>query len=479
MTKLRDNLFFLVFIGGIFSGWQLLSFAGYGVKISDLTIGGIILLFFKKVFIDAKEIKVARLNMTVLILISIGIWTISGFYPFLNGYSYGITQFFKTSVHLYFYLIFTFAIFVDPPEIKVLRNILLVFIVLALPINIFGIYQLFARLYDLPFAFLNYNNVSFLSRSEVTGAGETGVMQLALQFGNFYRATSIFSEPSGLAAFNLNALMFLFVPKLLKIEPIVKNRLLFISIAVFSVLGLFLTFSLTGVFNMAVVFFLLFLIVPGRFTRYFLWTVPVAAILIFTADLLVVRYFDISLLDLFQTRITSIATKGAGAEAITGESFWKRFDTMVKAVDVWMLSPVIGVGLGQTGFFYHMTGYVYFDSTVAAMLAETGIISATIFVIWFFIWIRKSFLQILDSELQKKASVGLQQLIALKYVFISLIFVNAAFTSNILVTENLWIWVAFFLVVEYRILELKGGRFFKIRFMKKSLAQLLHIGNKD
>jgi len=54
-------------------------------------------------------------------------------------------------------------------------------LIVAFFVNIFGIYQIFARLYDWPLAWIEITNVSFEQRGMRQVQGET--QQLALKFG--------------------------------------------------------------------------------------------------------------------------------------------------------------------------------------------------------------------------------------------------------------------------------------------------------
>ncbi len=462
---------YLLLLSDTVSGWQFFAVGGYGLKLADLAILGIIVLFLKKYIINAQEIKIHKNPIVILLGIYVGLLTISGLYPFFVGDGDMMKQFFKSIIHLYYLVLVAMIFFVSPPSLKTMNNFIRIFLVLSIFVNLFGIYQLFARLYNLPFAFLTFTNVSLASH----GLSDTteGVGQLALQFENFYRATSIFSEPSALAAFNIFAFIYTVVPRIFGIEPFIKNKTLNVIILVWIIIGLLITFSLTGLANLVLVLFTILILNWQKFSKYLIPGLISMAIVVLVSDKIIESYFDVSILELFTNRISALASLGQGKELMTGESVLKRFDTMMKAFDVWLISPFIGVGLGQTSMYYAMTGYNFFDSSFSAILAEAGIFSLATYILLVFFWLRRSYFHLRNKNLISMAPVDLQRMIVIKF-FIPLVIFFSTFTiTNSVIMESFWIVVALYLGVETHISRLKNAPSYKVKLCQYPLAQLI------
>lgn len=133
----------------------------------------------------------------------------SVFAPLLSGSSEMQIQWLKTSTNFLskWLLILTFASGIYSAD--AFRSAIRFMLVISIAINVFGIYQIFARAFDLPLAWIPINNVSISIRNYHSMDNMT---QLSLRFENFFRATSIFSEPSFYAQFNTLVLTFLLIP---------------------------------------------------------------------------------------------------------------------------------------------------------------------------------------------------------------------------------------------------------------------------
>ncbi|HZV12553.1 MAG TPA: hypothetical protein VFA55_05015, partial [Candidatus Kapabacteria bacterium] len=86
-------------------------------------------------------------------------------------------------IHLFFYAASVLVWATEQHAATTFIKVLRIQILFGVAICLFGVYQIFARLYNLPFAWIEMSNV-------VYSQGD----QISLRFANFYRATSIFSE---------------------------------------------------------------------------------------------------------------------------------------------------------------------------------------------------------------------------------------------------------------------------------------------
>lgn len=174
----------------------------------------------------------------------------SVFAPLLSGSSEMQIQWLKTSTNFLskWLLILTFASGIYSAD--AFRSAIRFMLVISIAINVFGIYQIFARAFDLPLAWIPINNVSISIRNYHSMDNMT---QLSLRFENFFRATSIFSEPSFYAQFNTLVLTFLLIPFLRGTKPFLQSSLLRTLIAIPAIIGMFLTFSLTALFSISLI----------------------------------------------------------------------------------------------------------------------------------------------------------------------------------------------------------------------------------
>jgi len=295
----------------------------------------------------------------------------------LSDYNAENTQFIKTYLHFLFLTSFPLFLGIFKIENKVWVNIIKIWLFLSILINIFGIYQLFARAYDLPLAWIDLTNASLQALEDTTEPYQ----QLSLKFKNFYRATSIFSEPSALAGYNLTIIGFMIYPMFKSGSlAILKSRKLLNFIFVLSALSLFVTFSLTGVLGLAFLAAAYFIYNKGINYKRILKILLAVIVLIVIGDFFILEFFETSLLELFYTRISSIL--GLTTHSVVGESFDTRSNNFASSVELWLKSPIIGIGLGQTK---HLGEIGYSDFAVMHSLIETGIIGGLIFLSLFFL----------------------------------------------------------------------------------------------
>ncbi|MES2765125.1 MAG: hypothetical protein V4642_04610, partial [Bacteroidota bacterium] len=294
-------------VGLHLGSFQLFSISTLAITLADLSMLLFIMGWLVRIAWSGEQLYIHK-SSSLFFLVGIFIAAIiSGITPIIAGDPMGMTQFLKTFSHFVYLWLFTFACATLRINIKVWTNVIKVMLVFALFVNIFGIYQIVARAFDWPFAWLTMTNISVGGRGgNISGDGS----QLSLQFGNFYRATSIFSEPSSLAGFNVTILIYLLVPFALGIKQFFASRIFLYLLFIFTVIGLFLTFSLTGVFTGSVIFSSILLFGEKKRRVQVVSVLLVGALLIVVSDTLVRSYADISVLDLFTQRIGGIADGG-------------------------------------------------------------------------------------------------------------------------------------------------------------------------
>ena len=369
-------LFYLLYILYFVGVFQLFNIGNFGISPSYPVIAIIYFLFLAKFLANKITINLNPIycvRSLVLLQIAAGV----SFVYVLSDYNAENTQFIKTYLHFLFLTAFPLFLGLFKIENKVWVNIFKIWLILSILINIFGIYQLFARAYDLPLAWIDLTNASLQALEDTNEPYQ----QLSLKFKNFYRATSIFSEPSALAGYNLTIIGFMIYPMFKSGSmAILKSKKLLNFIFVLAALSLFVTFSLTGVLGLFFLAGAYFIYNKGiNYKRIFQILVAVV-ILIVIGDFFILKFFETSLLELFYTRISSLL--GLTTHSIVGESFDTRSNNFASSVELWLKSPIIGIGLGQTK---HLGEIGYSDFAVMHSLIETGIIGGLIFLSLFFL----------------------------------------------------------------------------------------------
>lgn len=465
-----------MFISYFAGGFQLFSISTYGVTSLDVVTLVLYIVFFAKAFWNNYSFKIPISALTislVLFLISI---VLSGLYLIIAVPSAEILQYFKTSIHLLFLMVFSFICLSYPFKTSVVDSIFKTWLILSIFINIFGVYQIFARAFDLPFAWLSYNNISMTMRGNADS--EQAIHQLSISFGNFFRATSIFSEPSALATFNVYIIVLTAIPYIQGMKQFFKSKVLNITIFVLAIIGMFLSFSLTGVLGLVLVLSAVFLLESHKTKLRIVEIILVFIFLLIPADLLIEEYTETSVLGLFDKRITGILYQNDKmSEGTDGESYSSRLSTVYKSLDIWEDSPVVGIGLGLTQY-QNKVELNYADFSIMTALCELGIIGAISFTAIFvsMFWLGIKGIRIIQSG--KKYDENLRRQFGLIFYITLIQFEINFITGNNLIVPNLWIPIIFILAPSYRLL-LMNSQVFEFRMLNQSLKSKWFTDNQS
>lgn len=456
--------------------YQLFGVGSTGFTFSDAITLSMFFYFIKYIIWDGKEIKIAK-NPAILFLFSFyAITFISGFAPIFRGSQGEISQFLKSTAHYHFSLLFLTINILFNNKNETWDNFIKIWLVLSIFINAFGIYQIIARGLGLPFAWLEINNYAYLSRGMYDTLEE--VPQISLRFENFFRATSIFSEPSALAAFNAIILIFLIIPYVQNHKPFLKSKFLTITALIFSILGIFLAFSLTGLSSLGMI--ILAIIVFEKFKNLGLFVKVFFVMLIFLvlADQVVASYAGISVLELFYKRVDGVINYMMTSQlsAVEGESFSGRSDNVLAMFNIFRYNPLIGTGMGLTYASPYSEGYLFADITIMAVLAETGIIGFFAYFGFFVILVFLSIKFLINREKLINVDDGHKRLLLmLFYIMIVYFVVNYLSGNQILNVFSLIILSLLFNVINnYYINSL--DKFYSFTFVKTPLSKIFKQG---
>jgi len=409
---------------------------------------------------------------------------VSFIYPVHNGNSEQIIQFFKTSSHFYYLAFIGFYFFLDPPSEKVLKRCIQLFLVISLITNVFAVYQIFARAYDLPLAWIKINNVGFIARN-ANGSIEN-MTQLSLKYENFYRATSYFSEPSSLAGLNVIVLLLMIVPFLQKTGMFFKNKAFNITMLTCSIIATFLTFSLSGVLGLSFLACGIIFFYYKDVKKYFLPIALGSIIILFLVDVVVNSYLGVSVGGLFWNRISFLFGVGSLSGGMQGESFFGRLDSQFASLMIWTISPIIGVGFGNTAFYgnlFNNTSHSQYkmlfpDTSFMALLSETGIISAIVFTTMFGVMFYK-FAKYINNLNIMELSPDLKRFAGIMFFWMLQFFETNFITGYPLIGDWFWIPFGFLIAVEHRILIANNAPKYEISFIKYPIKDYFIKGLKS
>ncbi len=367
---------------GIF---QVFSFMGYGVTFVDFFLAILYFIIIKQFVFDKRKFIIVERGVAIPILLVIFAVVFSGVGLLFWAGRESYIQYLKTLTHFLFVAFYGLVALSVEINYKTIFNILKMYLYSSILINLYSIYQLIARINGLPFAYIDITNISFQTRDFDREVGE--YTQVVLNFENFYRATSIFSEPSALAWFNIYCLIIILIPLFTHNKLIINQKWLLYFMLGLTVVSLFLTFSLSGLLMIS--FFVLTIVIIEKIKLLRLFSVTLAIVVLLTiTDLIQMNFTEISVSELFYTRITGLLSdQTRGNKMTTGESAPDRLESFENATNMFMDYPITGIGSGNT-YYYPKSTKRFTHSSFFHLLGETGIIGASAFLLLTYYFMR-------------------------------------------------------------------------------------------
>ncbi len=433
INKISGVLVFFLFVSYFTTGYQLFAVAEYGITLVDAALSLFYGYVLYRIVVKGDEMKLGSPTTLVLLLAYMAAIIASSINPMLSGDKVLTIQYIKTSSHLLFYALFPVFVLIYPIKSEVWLTILKFWLVLSVFINLFGFYQMAARIMDWPLAWLSYTNVSIHS---FVNNDSGDISQMTVRFGDFFRATSIFSELGAHAGFNLYVISLL-LPDLVRGKRLFFKSLFF-TVLVFSlsILGVVSTFSLTGLAGVGLIFMFIFIFESGKRRIRLALVLAVSGVIVFGADKISENFTGVSVAKLFQKRVAGILNYGdRRSETVSGESYSGRYASILYANEIWQKYPITGIGLGCTKH-NRLNDATYLDMTFLSILTDTGTIGAATFL--FFFWYVIFMLARIyrkrsddDDPTNQLAGIGI-------YFSVNLIVFNF-FSGNISVSP--WMWL--------------------------------------
>ena len=460
IQALLISMFFTVFL----YNYQVFPLAGsYGVTSLDILTLLLYLYFFKRVIWDGDKLIIGWHSSIYFFFGLLFAIMLSGLSPFFNGSSPQVAQYLKTTIHIIFLGFIVFIAISYPIKTESWTKIIKMWLILSIIINIFGIYQIPARAYDLPFAWLDFTNISMGNRGKID---ITEIKQLSLHYGDFFRATSIFPEPSALASFNVVIFTFLLIPFVQKTKPFFKSKILNTVLFITTLIGLFLTFSMTAFIGIFLVIGGIFILESFRRLAPLIIIILSSVILIYMTDSITEKFTGVSVAGLFQNRIEGILNYGSvKKEGMEGESIYGRVSTAERSYNIWKKHPINGIGMGLISFD-KKEGLEFNDYSSLTALSELGLIGFISFTGMFLALMIITAKFITDKKLYYNFSTEDKRLLGLLFYLMLHQFLINFITGNNLVKDALWLPMGMiFAIINVTIIK-KGDKVYTVELMK-------------
>lgn len=386
-----------------------------------------------------------EITVMVLLLASMTVSTIS---PVFYADSIRMVQSFKTLSHFIFMWSFGVVLWCIPVRPRAWIDALRLHLAVSIVICLFGAYQIVARALDLPLAWIDITNTSFIKGQ----MQDNELGQLSLQFANLFRATSIFSEPSALATYSSINLALLVIPIFRGSAGILKTRWVQILAIVSALIALLLAFSLTGLMLTGAVMVLAMVLYRQAAWKRVATVVAMSTVVIVIADRVVESYADVSVVELFAMRVSSIITgKASSGESgtIVGESLTQRTGDYAASIEVWKESPLLGVGPGNfaNSNFGRAYSSPYPATTYGTVISEMGVVGIAVFLVFLLVLFGRLLLSERQWTRDHRADGSDLERLAPILPFILLITIFVCLNGNLLVSAYWWLFFAFVLNV--------------------------------
>jgi hypothetical protein len=293
----------------------------------------------------------------------------------------------RTTTHLFFLVALALAWGAEERSAVQVLRLFRGWLWFSVPICLFGIYQIFARVFGLPMAWLTMTNSSLIFTDEVLE-----LQQLSLRFGNFYRATSVFSEPSTLGLYVLHCLvMFGVAIAGRRSEIYFRRRWMRIAVVMIYLTTLFLTYSLGAFFTGIVLLIVMMITLSGVRRGILLRNLALGTAVFLTVDLAVLNpVFHVGIAQLTAQRVRGIIAASRqedSRELVTGDSYPKRLREIRNGLRIWSEYPLRGAGLGR---YAELSGAEKYGAAFyVRILAELGIVGFAVFTLFGFLLARR------------------------------------------------------------------------------------------
>lgn len=365
-----------------FFGFSFFNVAGRGLARPDWIIGLLLLALFTLEALRG-QIKISNSPVNLFMILYLASGAMSGVMVLGAAGVAPFIDFFTKAMQLFLVTPTFFVLSSLPGGEHTVKQLLKTWVMTAFVIALHTIYQIVAQIFDLPFAAFTLTNPSI---------SLTQGRQSARTILGYTQPTSIFQEPSYLAAFLGPCLIILIVFILeqrsheLLFKRAWQNWLALLALIV----AVFLSNSQAALFGLVMTMLFLFgrgLVKRTRILKLLLSTIVFALLVnqflqflgidFFKASFYRYQYLLVNILDRSTTQVTSFADRYRGIEI---------------GLEIWREYPILGIGLGNMGY-YNSFERVGTNNAWVQLLVEQGVVGfvalLTIFgtLVWQLTWL--------------------------------------------------------------------------------------------
>jgi len=391
-----------------FAGISFWSIGGRGIARVDWVIAVFLLSVF--ISVGGGRIVVSRSSLYATFFV---FTAFLGIFPLLDSSESQLVDFITKGAQL----VFSFAIFLVisslPLSEKELRGVLRIWLFVSVGVSLYAIYQVFARVYGLPLAYMELTNPSV-----TYGGGESRIIH------GFYQVESVFREPSYLGAYLLGPIVLctVFLLKGAGNSVLTGSRAANWTILCVLISAVLFTASQAAYLSLLVTVACMFFI--GDVSRVKMTKIMLLLLAAFIGVGAFLELLDIGFLSAFSIRVKYLFLNimdPAGTEEITSTRV--RTGAILAALDVWASHPILGVGLNNMG---HYNNEYEFSLGWWQLLADQGLLGTSALVLLFY-----SLLNALRNLYKKASSAPFWASVSLSLFFILVSdAVNGFFTWN-------------------------------------------------
>lgn len=358
-------LFFLYAISLPFFDFSLYNLGERVFARPDWLIAGALVVFFVfHLMVDRPSFRLDAVSKRAVLFVYVGMLSMVNLF---NASSAQIIDF-LTAASQYLLMVATLIV-ISNLELTEgqLRNVIRIWVFTAYIVSLYAIYQVFARAFDLPLAYLTLANPTT----------PQGGMRMRIQYG-YAQSTSIMREPSYLGAYLVGPLVLSSIVILYGrgIHFFFKGRQ-FNWLMLFTLLAGLILSGAQGAY--ATLFVTLGLVLLSKkLEKAVVVKQVLAGVLVFLGAATVLSLVDVGFLQYISYRFTYLLINirdpfgTAPATSVVG-----RLTGSLAALRVWASHPLLGVGFNSLA--YHASGVRVADNPWAQLLADVGLLGASIF----------------------------------------------------------------------------------------------------
>lgn len=378
-TGITTFLLYVLILALPFEGFSIMILGGKGVR-PDWAIAILLAFFFFLESCMRKRTIMRSRSLLLLALLNLAV-LFSVVTPLALPSSTGsLSEFLSTWVQLILVsVLFVCVLNLRATRAVVLRSVRLL-IGIALLCSVYGIYQVFAHIYDLPLATIT-----------LTYPGMT--MHGGSAYGIFERATSFFAEPKYFGTFLIPPMVLLGMTMIANTDTrIFYSRRTNLGILIVLGIGVLFSLSLSAYVILIAMGLLVFLFSAPRKKAKILVVALAACAILLIGDFGIDRLLGESFVQHFSLRIGSFIKTVRHADFARDinapTSLPENFAVALDGLRVWASHPWIGVGLNNYQFYANPVvrgrELLVTGSSYVAILASSGILGFMTFV--FFVW---------------------------------------------------------------------------------------------